>query len=168
MGGGCSARVKDLEDSESKERPQRQNFLKKMSSISKKKSFTSIYHLYQYRNTSYNNNNLLVFTTISNYKNDFVALDEGYKDHNCANTFKAEAQGVTIGYSKGYKLDVCNQDKFFVLLDGAVEIFCLIDGHGPYGNIVAQIVQDKFFKVKSYNIFTSIKNKGSYWNCILE
>ncbi len=45
------------------------------------------------------------------------------------------------------KLEMLNQDKFFILIDGNIEIYCLIDGHGPYGNIIAQYCQDLIFKV---------------------
>lgn len=147
MGCGCSQRVKEdkEEDDIVKQVSPQKNYLKKQTALSKK-SFTSVYHLYQYQHiNTYNQNNLLVFTTINHLQNEFVSIDESYKDMTYNKTFKA--QGVAVGYSKGYKLDVNNQDKFFILLDGDVEIYCLIDGHGPYGNIIAQLVQDRFFSV---------------------
>ena len=61
------------------------------------------------------------------------------------NFFKSE--GVALGYSKGNKIENFIQDKFFVLLDGNIQLFCLIDGHGPYGSVIAKLIQDKLFKV---------------------
>ncbi len=61
-----------------------------------------------------------------------------------------KTNGVAVGYSKGNKIDPNVQDKFFILLDGNIEIFCVVDGHGPYGNILAQNIQDKIFRVNNY------------------
>jgi serine/threonine protein phosphatase PrpC len=61
-------------------------------------------------------------------------------------SFKSSNHSIAIGYKKGYKLEFVNQDKFFVLLNGPIEAYCVIDGHGPFGNKVAQICQDVLFE----------------------
>lgn len=89
--------------------------------------------------------NLLLFTSYENYNNDFNSLkeQEGVKKENLS--FKSTEHLLAMGYKKGYKLEFVNQDKFFVFLDGSLEVYCFIDGHGPFGNKVAQIAQDKIY-----------------------
>ena len=67
-------------------------------------------------------------------------------------SFKSSNHGIALGYKKGYKLEFVNQDKFFVVLDNHLEAYCIIDGHGPFGNKVAQIAQDLLIKF-SFFIF---------------
>lgn len=78
-----------------------------------------------------------------------MIIDENYKDYTANNTFKS--QGAAVGYSKGHNIDIPNQDKFLILLDGNIEIFIVVDGHGPYGSQIAQIIQDNLFKVINGN-----------------
>jgi hypothetical protein len=149
MGCGCSHgdKIKLTNEVDKAEAGRKMILLKKMTAIDSKRSFSSCYHLFQFKRSSYLNNNLLIFTTMSNLVNDFISLDITYKDKPENLTFKSSQHNIAVGYNKGYKLDMVNQDKFFVLLDGIIEIYCLIDGHGPFGNIVAQVAQDAFFKV---------------------
>jgi hypothetical protein len=146
MGAGCSKRpevINEIDTEESQTRASIPNGKKKVLSFVKKISNCSIYHDFQYNDPSSKNH--LVFTQMHNYKCDFTTLDEKFVENTCSSIYKSN--GITVGYVKGYKLDVYNQDKFFVLFDGSLEIYCLLDGHGPYGNIIAQIIQDKFFRV---------------------
>lgn len=116
----------------------------KRDSVVPKRSSGSVYHNYEFLNIATMSTNLLMFTSIKNFNNDFTVIEGEKKEMTASNTFKL--QGAVVGYYKGYKLDVHNQDKFFILVDGNVSIFCLIDGHGPYGEIVAQMAQDFIFK----------------------
>ena len=150
MGSSCNCSVRVIEKDEEKSKD-RHSSLKKNQALIGTKNFSSVYNLYEYNNTKYNHNNLIVYTNINNFQNDFVVIDETLKDSIHTSLYKNP--GIGIGYSKGYKLDFQNQDKFFILLDGDVEIYCLIDGHGPFGNIIAQIIQDKFFKEITQSVF---------------
>ena len=148
MGAGCSNRPATVS---TKDTDKKLNSKFALSSFQRnnhsiKLSSTSKYQKYQYRNDHEKENNLLIFTQMVNYMNDFYVLNEENIGTSYSNIYKSK--GIAVGYSKGYKLDVFNQDKFFVLLDGGLEIYCVIDGHGPYGNIIAQIVQDNIFEVR--------------------
>lgn len=146
MGGGCSNRSGSIMEKENTvDKLQRQS-IRKMTALSNKRVLSTAYHLYQYKNPSSLSINLLMFTSMNNLTNEFNVIEGEKKDTQYTGTFKV--QGVAVGYYKGYKLDAHNQDKFFVLIDGNVEMYCMIDGHGPYGNIIAQIVQDNIFKVE--------------------
>jgi hypothetical protein len=152
MGGGCSKRPATVSRKDFEQKLNNKN----TSETSKGNSNlgenhlmgSSKYHNYKYRNTIDNENNLIMFTQLDNYGNDFFVLDEDSKGTTYSNIYKSK--GIAVGYSKGYKLDVYNQDKFFVMIDGMVEIYCLIDGHGPYGNIISQLIQDHIFQVIKY------------------
>ncbi len=150
MGSSCNCSVRVIEKDEEKSNQRGSTFKKTQGSLSTK-NFSSVYNLYEYNNTKYNHNNLIVYTNINNFTNDFVVIDEQLKDSIHNSLYKNP--GIGIGYSKGYKLDFQNQDKFFILLDGDVELYCLIDGHGPFGNIIAQIIQDRFFKEITESVF---------------
>jgi hypothetical protein len=151
MGCSCSARVKDDDSSENKSAKTRST-LNKRSFSSTMRFQVSIYHAYIYKTTSNTTNNLLIHTDILNYQNDFHVIDENSKNTTTNSVYK-NISGIAVGYMKGYKLDVQNQDKFFILLDGEVEIYCVIDGHGPFGNIIGQIIQDKFFRDLTEAVF---------------
>ena len=148
MGAGCSNRPETLNEKKNHEL-KRRNSIKKMSALTNKKMMNSAFHLYQYNNTNSIIDNLIMFTAISNFNHDFTVIEGEKKEVTCTNTSKV--QGVAVGYHKGYKLDVHNQDKFFIIIDGNVEIYCLLDGHGPFGNVIAQIAQDRLFRVSFYN-----------------
>lgn len=96
-------------------------------------------------------NNLLIFTS-EDSANDFIVIDWDGKEKYEESPFKMPYNSIAIGYSKGYKIESLNQDKFFVFVDGENEAFCVVDGHGPFGDIIAQIVQDKFFSYISSNM----------------
>lgn len=145
MGGGCSSRPEILNEEKSEADLIRQKTVQKLQTQIKSKSSNSIYHNYSYKGFSALTGNLIMFTSIKNHGNEFTIMEAEKREFLCMNTYKV--QGVAVGYHKGYKLDVHNQDKFFILMDGNVEVYCLIDGHGPYGEVIAQIVQDNLFKV---------------------
>ncbi len=147
MGGGCN---KGLKKQDAVERPKKENEFKRLvrsSSINTPRSpLITAFKLFQYKNTSnFTNTNLLIYTSYDNTNNDFNILDDKLSEITRSNIYKTN--GVAVGYSKGNKIDPDVQDKFFILLDGNIEIFCIIDGHGPFGNILAQNIQDKIFKV---------------------
>jgi hypothetical protein len=146
MGFGCSCPVRvkdDIDNNENKNNKVRLSLNKKNFSGTMRFQI-SIYHGYEYRNINNANTNLLIYTNIDNFHSEFYVIDEANKSTATSSIYKNS--GIAVGYMKGYKLDVQNQDKFFILIDGEVEIYCVIDGHGPFGNIIAQIIQDKFFK----------------------
>ena len=96
-----------------------------------------------------NNNikNLLLYTTSYNPTgNLFVCIDKTYKNLLESYTFRDTPLGITLIYEKGVKInDYINKDKFCVLINSDFEIYILLDGHGPFGDIIAQKVQDKVF-----------------------
>lgn len=96
-----------------------------------------------------NNNikNLLLYTTSYNPTgNLFICIDKTYKNLLESYTFRDTPLGITLIYEKGVKInDYINKDKFFVLINSDIEIYVLLDGHGPFGDIIAQKVQDKVF-----------------------
>lgn len=160
MGGGCTKNKQTITENNSEisnrigpievKKP-----LRRLSNIQiNSGNIFNIYSLFQFKNSCFKNENLLIFSYQDSSNNEFIVLDNEYNEALKYNNFKGN--GVGIGYSKGNKVDYYIQDKFFVLLDGTLQAFCIIDGHGPYGNIVAQIIQDKIFQVikinKSINI----------------
>ena len=102
------------------------------------------YHNYKFKIGSVNN--LLLFTTLSNGNSEFFSNSEKMKEKTEKYSFKSMNHSLAVGYRKGYKLEFKNQDKFFVLIDHSIEVFCLLDGHGPFGHVLAQIIQDNIFK----------------------
>lgn len=156
MGGGCT---KGLKTQETVERPKKENEFKRLVrsySINNSRSpLITAYKLFQYKNTSnFTNTNLLIHTSFDNTNNDFNIFDDKLSEITKTNIYKTN--GVAVGYSKGNKIDPDVQDKFFILLDGNIEIFCIIDGHGPFGNILAQNIQDKIFKVNLNIVFVFV------------
>lgn len=153
MGGGCTRSQKTESPKPIKEAENRR-FSKKLSLTNSRSPLITSYKLFQFKSPSnYLNSNLLIYTSYENTNNDFNVLDEKYSEIIRSNIYKTN--GVAVGYSKGNKIDPNVQDKFFVLLDGNIEIFCVIDGHGPYGHIIAQSIQDKIFKVNFFLLFLS-------------
>jgi hypothetical protein len=153
MGFGCSCpvRVKEDDDSDNTKSGKTRLSLNKKNFSGTMRFQISVYHGYEYKNTSYASTNLLIYTNIDNFHSEFYVVDETNKGNPTSSIYKNS--GIAIGYMKGYKLDVQNQDKFFVLVDGETEIYCVIDGHGPFGNIIAQMIQDKFFKELTECVF---------------
>jgi hypothetical protein len=150
MGAGCSNRPETSAEEDDMDFKLIKSATKRHSVVAKR-STGSLYHNYEFLNISTMSSNLLMFTSIKNFNNDFTVIEGEKKEISSSNTFKL--QGVAVGYYKGYKLDVHNQDKFFILVDGNVSIYCLIDGHGPYGEIVAQMAQDYIFKETTNIVF---------------
>lgn len=126
--------------------------IRKFSNINTKSGLIiNQYSVFKYKNKNFQNRNMLMFTYHDCANNQFIIVDNEYNESIRFNTFKDN--GVAIGYSKGNKIDCFIQDKFFAFMDGNIQVFCLIDGHGPYGNVVAQIIQDKIFQVKVFSYF---------------
>jgi hypothetical protein len=148
MGAGCSNRPATVSRKTTENKINQKSLINTYRRINNNinpLSGSSKYQNYKYKNDIEVENNLIIFTQRDNYLNDFYVLDDDNKGTSYSNMYKSK--GIAVGYSKGYKLDVYNQDKFFVLLDGSIEIYCVADGHGPYGNIIAQLVQDYIFLV---------------------
>ena len=107
-------------------------------------------------NQSKQNNNILIYTAKYNPNGStFIYCDKSKHFESETTEFRETPNKLSLYYSKGVKSSIfLNQDKFFLLIDGDFEIYCLIDGHGPFGDIIAQIVQDKIFQY-----FTKKENK---------
>lgn len=102
-----------------------------------------------------NNNNILLYTLPYNPTgNSFVSLSKEREERGECSSYKGTSNNLLVAYNKGEKLsDYFNKDKFFVLIDGDYQVYCLIDGHGPFGDLIGQIVQDFVFikLTKSYS-----------------
>jgi len=92
------------------------------------------------------NSNLLLYTSYINTTSDFNSLMENSKEKLEKSTFKSSNHTIAVGYRKGYKLEFVNQDKFCIFLNGNTDAFIIIDGHGYFGNKLAQICQDILFE----------------------
>jgi hypothetical protein len=146
MGGGCTKPLNTEHISEKNNKNSNKKLIRRPSLIDIKSPFITTYKLFQYTNSSiFTKTNTLIYTSNDNNNNDFYTLDDKLTEIIRSNIYKTN--GIAVGYSKGNKIDPNVQDKFFILLDGNIEIFCIVDGHGPYGNILAQNIQDKLFKV---------------------
>ena len=120
---------------------------KNQSQISKKDlKLSSLYKSFGFTYQLLQNSNLLLYTNYLNTNSDFTSIIENQKEKSEKLSFKSSNHSIAIGYRKGYKLEFVNQDKFFVFLNGPIEAYCVIDGHGPFGNKVAQICQDVLFE----------------------
>ena len=106
----------------------------------------NLYTSFNFNKSLLSNSNLLLYTTYLNTGNEFLSIVENSKEKTEKLSFKSSNHSIAIGYKKGYKLEFVNQDKFFVLLNGAIDAYCIIDGHGPFGNKVAQTCQDILFE----------------------
>ena len=120
---------------------------KNQSQLSKKDlKLSSLYKTFGFTYPLLQNSNLLLYTNYLNTNSDFTSIIENQKEKSEKLSFKSSNHSIAIGYRKGYKLEFVNQDKFFVFLNGPIEAYCVIDGHGPFGNKVAQICQDVLFE----------------------
>ena len=104
----------------------------------------------QYQSVSFTtnllmNSNLLLYTSYLNTTSDFNSVMENSKEKLEKVTFKSSNHTIAVGYRKGYKLEFVNQDKFCVFLNGSLDAYFIIDGHGYFGNKLAQICQDILF-----------------------
>ena len=119
--------------------------LKKKHTFSSNRGNENVFADYVFSNNLFNaEENLIIFTKDKYSKNQFVTMSAIEKENVENSTFKDK--NIAISYSKGLKLDCPNQDKFFIIIDGDFEAFCVLDGHGPFGHKVAQFVEEFFFK----------------------
>ena len=102
----------------------------------------SIYKSIKFTQNLLLNSNLLLYTSYSNLSSEFNSRIENNDAKLEKGTFKSSNHSIAVGYRKGYKLEFVNQDKFLVFLNGNLDAFIIIDGHGYYGNKLAQICQD--------------------------
>lgn len=111
--------------------------------LTSKRTFTSKYNLFNFSNTS--KSSLILYTSPTYQDNEFFSITTPKKESKEQGQFKSSLNKIAVSYNKGFKPENINQDKFFIIIDGNNEIYCLIDGHGPYGHIIGQIIQDKIF-----------------------
>ena len=119
----------------------------------------SVYQSVSFTTNLLMNSNLLLYTSYINSTSDFNSIMENSKEKLEKLTFKSSNHTIAVGYRKGYKLEFVNQDKFCVFLNGNLDAFIIIDGHGYFGNKLAQICQDILFEfVLNINQEEFIKN----------
>lgn len=68
-----------------------------------------------------------------------------------ANSIGLEDIGVSVVCKKGYKLNCPNNDGFFVFHMGGCTICCVLDGHGPFGHDICNIVQQDLIRLTTSN-----------------
>ena len=157
---GCSSSkelIKNIIDKEEEDKelsnPQEAGEMKKLQ-----KKF-SVYQSVSFTTNLLMNSNLLLYTSYINSTSDFNSIMENSKEKLEKLTFKSSNHTIAVGYRKGYKLEFVNQDKFCVFLNGNLDAFIIIDGHGYFGNKLAQICQDILFEfVLNINQEEFIKN----------
>ena len=106
----------------------------------------SIYHSVVFTQNLLIHSNLLLFTSYLNTTSEFNSLVENTTPKLEKGTFKSSNHSIAVGYRKGYKLEFVNQDKFCIFLNGNMDAFIIIDGHGYFGNKLAQLCQDSLFE----------------------
>ena len=147
---GCSSSNTLKNNSENNiENPQKENQNENNEETNSLKNLLkkpNLYTSFNFNKSLLSNSNLLLYTTYLNTGNEFLSIVENSKEKTEKLSFKSSNHSIAIGYKKGYKLEFVNQDKFFVLLNGAIDAYCIIDGHGPFGNKVAQTCQDILFE----------------------
>ena len=158
---GCSSSSKELlkslndKEAEEKEISNPQD-LAEMKKLQKK---FSVYQSVSFTTNLLMNSNLLLYTSYLNTTSDFNSIMENSKEKLEKVTFKSSNHTIAIGYRKGYKLEFVNQDKFCVFLNGNLDAYIIIDGHGYFGNKLAQICQDILFEfVLNINQEEFVKN----------
>ena len=144
---GCSSSkelIKTLNEKEEEDKelsnPQELAEMKKLQ-----KKF-SVYQSVSFTTNLLMNSNLLLYTSYINTTSDFNSLMENSKEKLEKLTFKSSNHTIAVGYRKGYKLEFVNQDKFCIFLNGNLDAYIIIDGHGYFGNKLAQICQDILFE----------------------
>lgn len=149
---GCNARV-ESNPASSKAK------LRKNPTASSNKGGENPFFNYKFNSKALNGDeNLIIYTKENFTKSNFASrndINDLHKESVENSTFKDKS--IAISYSKGYKIDSPNQDKFFVCIDGDLEVFTLLDGHGPFGHKIAQFVQEFFFST-----ITSWKSKEDF------
>ena len=152
---GCSTREEKVISS-TKPKTRRSNTLNSI------KLQNNLFYEYNFNNSLFNSeDNILIFTADRYTKNQFITLNPQQKETIENSSFKDKS--LAICYSKGYKIDCPNQDKFFILIDSDMEVYVILDGHGPYGHKIAQYVQEYFFEVIS-----GWKKKEDFYNLSIE
>ena len=144
---GCSSSkelIKNLNEKEEEDKelsnPQELAEMKKLQ-----KKF-SVYQSVSFTTNLLMNSNLLLYTSYINTTSDFNSIMENSKEKLEKLTFKSSNHTIAVGYRKGYKLEFVNQDKFCIFLNGNLDAYIIIDGHGYFGNKLAQICQDILFE----------------------
>ena len=144
---GCSSSkelLKTLQEKESAEKDISNP--EELAEINKFNKKVSVYQSVVFTQNLLLNSNLLLYTTYLNTSNEFNSLVENSESKLEKGTFKSSNHAIAIGYKKGYKLEFVNQDKFCIFLNGNLDAFIIIDGHGYFGNKLAQICQDILFE----------------------
>lgn len=125
-----------------------------------------IYQTFKYNSTysnkdDKNNKNILLYTIPFNPTgHSFISLSKDLTEKAECNVYKSSETQLFVSYNRGIKQnDLLNKDKFYFLVDGGFEVYCLIDGHGPFGDLVGQIVQDKVFLTLNENYSTNFENQ---------
>lgn len=143
---GCSSSkelINNLSENEGEEKnSENGNDMGEMNKLQKK--FT-MYQTVAFADKQVSGSNLLLYTSILNTGNEFNSIIENNKEKLEKFTFKSSNHAIAVGYKKGYKLEFVNQDKFCVYLNGNIDAYFIIDGHGYFGNKLAQICQDILF-----------------------
>lgn len=135
--------------------------IKKSQSKENNNLLDNVFFDYTFSNNLFNvEENIIIYTSEKFSKNYFNTLNSSSKETVENSTFKDKS--IAITYSKGYKIDTPNQDKFFVIVDGDLEIFVLIDGHGPFGHKVAQYIEEFFFQQISNWKYKDNYSSGDY------
>jgi hypothetical protein len=138
---GCSCGCRERPESINIKTKEKVN---KISIRKKNKVSNNIFYDYNFSNNLFNaEENAIIYTNENFTKNQFITLNNNQKENIENSTYKEKS--LAISYIKGYKLDTPNQDKFFIIVDGDFEVFCLIDGHGPFGHTLAQYIEEYFF-----------------------
>ena len=106
----------------------------------------SVYQSVSFTTNLLMNSNLLLYTSYINTTSDFNSIMENSKEKLEKLTFKSSNHTIAVGYRKGYKLEFVNQDKFCIFLNGNLDGYIIIDGHGYFGNKLAQVCQDILFE----------------------
>lgn len=122
-----------------------------------KKDQNSIYYPFEFLNEPENKkltHNLLLYTLLHNPDGNFFVSQTPTEREGVYTEYISTSDPIALVYKKGMKPQHdFNKDKFFILIDGEFHVYCLIDGHGPFGDLVGQICQDIIFNTirNSYN-----------------
>ena len=162
---GCSSSKESMKnvaihEGEEKELDHGQQNIGELKKTQKK---ISVYQSVAFTNKNLVNSNLILYTSYFNTNSDFNSAMENSKEKVEKLTFKSSNHTIAVGYKKGYKLEFVNQDKFCVFLNGNLDAFFIIDGHGYFGNKLAQICQDILvdfvFHLKQEDFINDYQNK---------
>ena len=144
---GCSSSKELIKNFNEKEEEEKEvsnpQDLAEMKKLQKK---FSVYQSVSFTTNLLMNSNLLLYTSYINTTSDFNSIMENSKEKLEKLTFKSSNHTIAVGYRKGYKLEFVNQDKFCIFLNGNLDAYIIIDGHGYFGNKLAQICQDILFE----------------------